>query len=65
MLVQTGAEMKKRPKRTSNRELKAKLRLLELICASQSALLRGEGISLAALDTRVAKIIAKKREAAA
>lgn len=57
--------MNKRPKGTSNRELKEKLRLLELICASQSSLLRGEGISLETLRKRVAKTIAKKRKAAA
>lgn len=57
--------MNKRPKGTSIRELKEKLRLLELICASQSSLLRGEGISLETLRKRVAKSIAKKRKAAA
>lgn len=57
--------MRKHPKVQSRSKLLEKLRLLELICASQSALLRGEGISLEALRRRVSKIIAKKRKAAA
>jgi len=57
--------MPKSAKKKASHNLHERLKLLELVCASQSALLRGEGISLATLDKRVAKIIARARKAAA